>query len=441
MFSIWIIIKSLKMALSRKLGLFATTMYGVGLILGAGIYVLIGEASGLAGEGIWISFMLAAIVSVFTGLSYAELSSLYPKAAAEYVYVKNVFRNNFLAFMVGWLVLFTAIVATTAIAFGFGGYLSGFVDVPIILSAIILMIVLAIVNFIGIRESSGMNIIFTLVEAAGLVFIIYLGFVYSGEHSVEYFSTPFGFEGILAAFVLVLFAYVGFENIANISEETKNPRRTIPRAIILSIIITSVIYILVALAAINALPIEELANSSSPIADIAGKILGSDGYIILSLIALFATTNTVLIMAVAGSRILYGITDGGSFPSFFSKIHNRTKTPWVAIVTCTVISIIFAFSGDIATIASVTVFTIVIVFVAVNFSVIWLRLKEKEPHEGFRTPFSIRKVPVLPVLGVITSIIGISLIDVTAALLGLLVTVIGMTYYFVYGKNLSKNIS
>lgn len=429
------------MALSRKLGLFATTMYGVGLILGAGIYVLIGEASGLAGEGIWISFMLAAIVSVFTGLSYAELSSLYPKAAAEYVYVKNVFRNNFLAFMVGWLVLFTAIVATTAIAFGFGGYLSGFVDVPIILSAIILMIVLAIVNFIGIRESSGMNIIFTLVEAAGLVFIIYLGFVYSGEHSVEYFSTPFGFEGILAAFVLVLFAYVGFENIANISEETKNPRRTIPRAIILSIIITSVIYILVALAAINALPIEELANSSSPIADIAGKILGSDGYIILSLIALFATTNTVLIMAVAGSRILYGITDGGSFPSFFSKIHNRTKTPWVAIVTCTVISIIFAFSGDIATIASVTVFTIVIVFVAVNFSVIWLRLKEKEPHEGFRTPFSIRKVPVLPVLGVITSIIGISLIDVTAALLGLLVTVIGMTYYFVYGKNLSKNIS
>ena len=426
------------MSLSRKLGLFSTTMYGVGLILGAGIYVLIGEASGLAGEGIWISFMLAAIVSVFTGLSYAELSSLYPKAAAEYVYVKNVFRNNFLAFMVGWLVLFTAIVATTAIAFGFGGYLTGFVDVPIILSAIILMIILAIVNFIGIRESSGMNIIFTLVEAAGLVFIIYLGFVYSGDHSVDYFATPFGFEGILAAFVLVLFAYVGFENIANISEETKNPRKTIPRAIILSIIITSIIYILVALAAINAIPINELANSSSPIADIAGKILGSDGYLILSLIALFATTNTVLIMAIAGSRILYGITDGGSFPSFFRKIHNRTKTPWVAIITCTVISIAFAFSGDIATIASITVFTIVIVFVAVNFSVIWLRLKEKEPHEGFRTPLSIRKIPVLPVLGIITSIIGISLIDAIAVLLGLSVIVIGVAFYFVYRKKMPK---
>jgi len=429
------------MALSRKLGLFSTTMYGVGLILGAGIYVLIGEAAGLAGEGIWVSFVLASIVSVFTGLSYAELSSLFPKAAAEYVYVKNVFGNNFLGFIVGWLVLFTAIVATTAIAFGFGGYLSGFIDLPIIISAIILMIVLAVVNFIGIKESSGMNIVFTLVEAAGLVFIIYLGFVFSGEHTIDYFSAPFGFEGILAAFVLVLFAYIGFENIANISEETKNPRKTIPRAIILSIIITSIIYILVALAAINAIPIVELANSSSPIADIAGKVLGSDGYIILSLIALFATTNTVLIMAVAGSRILYGITDGGSFPRFFSRIHNKTKTPWVAIITCTAISIAFAFSGDIATIASITVFTIVIVFVAVNFSVIWLRLKEKEPHTGFRTPISIRKVPVLPVLGVITSIIGISLIDSNAALLGLLVAIIGVAYYFVYGKKFQKTQS
>lgn len=426
------------MALARKLGLFSTTMYGVGLILGAGIYVLIGEASGLAGEGIWISFALAAIVSVFTGLSYAELSSLYPKAAAEYVYVKNVFRNNFLGFIVGWLVLFTAIVATTAIAFGFGGYLSGFVDLPIILSAIILIIVLSIVNFIGIRESSGMNIAFTLIEAAGLVFIIYLGFVFSGDHSVDYFATPFGFEGILAAFVLVLFAYIGFENIANISEETKNPRKTIPRAIILSIVITSVIYILVALAAINAIPTEELANSPSPIADIAGKVLGSDGYIVLSLIALFATTNTVLIMAVAGSRILYGITDGGSFPRFLGRIHPRTKTPWVAIIACTAISIAFAFSGNIATIASITVFAIVVVFVAVNFSVIWLRLKEKEPHAGFRTPISIRKVPVLPVLGVITSIIGISLIDHNAALMGLLVTIIGIAYYFVYGKKIAK---
>jgi len=420
------------------MGLFHVTMYGVGLILGAGIYVLIGAATGEAGETVWISFIIAAVVSVFTGLSYAELASLYPKAAAEYVYVKNVIGNNFLAFIVGWLILFTAIVSTAAIALGFAGYLSGFVEWPIIFSAIILIIILSFVNFLGIRESSWMNVVFTLVEAGGLVFIVYLGFGFPGEHEVNYFSSPFGFEGILAAFVLVFFAYIGFENIANISEETKKPTRTIPRAIILSIMITSILYILVSVAAIKAVPWEELGSSSSPIADIAGKILGSDGYLVLSVIALFATTNTVLIMAVAGSRILYGIANAGSFPSIFSRINNRTKTPWVSIIICGAISIGFCFVGDITIVASVTVFAIVIVFVLVNFSVIWLRLKRQDLRPSFKTPVSIGIIPVLPVLGVATSIVGISLIGITAALLGVIVVAIGIAYYFAYRKKMPQ---
>ena len=152
--------------LKRHLGLFHTTMYGVGLILGAGIYALIGDAAGEAGNSVWISFVLAAVSAIFTGLSYAELSSMYPKAAAEYSFVKNAFGNNFVAFLVGWLTLFVAVISAAAIALGFGGYLTQLFQIPIVLGAILIITILTFVNYFGIRESSSMNIIFTIIESA-----------------------------------------------------------------------------------------------------------------------------------------------------------------------------------------------------------------------------------------------------------------------------------
>ena len=162
--------------LIRHMGLFHLTMYGVGLILGAGIYVLIGEAAGFAGNSMWISFLLGAIVAIFAGLSYAELSALYPKAAAEYTFVKNAFKNNFFGFIIGWLTAITSIIVAATVSLGFGGYLTQFIDLPITIGAVILIVVLSIVNFIGIKESAWANTIFALITAAGLVLIIFLGF-------------------------------------------------------------------------------------------------------------------------------------------------------------------------------------------------------------------------------------------------------------------------
>jgi APA family basic amino acid/polyamine antiporter len=275
--------------LKRHMGLFGTTMYGIGLILGAGIYVLIGQAAGIAGNVVWISFVFGAVAAVFSGLSYAELSSMFPKSAAEFLFVKNAFKNNFLAFIVGWMTLFTSVISASTVALGFGGYLTGFFGMPIVLSAVSLIALLSLINFIGIRESSWTNIIFTLIEAAGLILIIYLGFTYGGTESINYFESAAGLSGISIAFVLIFFAFIGFEDIVNIAEETKNPKKVRPRAIILSVSITAVIYILVSLAAIQVLNWKELGSSLSPLADVAKKTLGSNGQFILSIIALFAT--------------------------------------------------------------------------------------------------------------------------------------------------------
>lgn len=338
-------------------------------------------------------------VSTLSGLSYAELASMYPRSAAEYVFVKNAFRNNFLASTIGWLTIFVSIIAAATVALGFGGYLTEFANIPIIVSAILLIIGLSIVNFLGIRESSTLNIVFTLIEVAGLGIVIYLGFFSNHLQHINYLEMPFGIQGVFSGFILIFFAFIGFEDIANISEETMNPRRVIPKAIFFSILITGIIYILVSLASIRIMHWNELGQSVAPLADIAGKVLGINGIVLLSAIALFATTNTVLIVLLSGSRMLYGLSSHGSLHNVFSKIHSKTKTPWVAILTTMVASVLFVMLGNIITVANITVFLLIIVYSMVNLSVIVLRLREPNIERSFKIPFGIRNYPILPIIG------------------------------------------
>ncbi len=420
--------------LKRELGLFDVTMYGIGLILGAGIYVLIGKAAETAGNMLWLSFVIVAVIATFTGLSYAELSSMYPKAAAEYVFIKKAFNSDFLAFIVGWLIVFTTTISASTISLGFAGYLSGLSGLPISLTAPLLIIGLSLVNFYGIQESSWMNILFTLVEVSGLVIIIYLGFTF-GVHNPEiYLENPFGFTGILAAIPLIFFAYIGFEHIANVAEETKNPTRVVPRAVILSISATAVLYVLVSLAAVSILDWSALGLSLSPLADVAGSVLGSNGYLLLSVIALFATTNTVLISLIAGSRILYGMAEQHSLPLFLSRVHSKRRTPWLSVIAVMIIALALLLIENMVTIAEITVFTIVVTFTFVNLSLIWLRYKEPNAERPFKVPVNIGKFPVLPFLGVITSIAGITQFDIYVVSVGLSVIGLAALFFLVYSR-------
>ena len=415
--------------LKRRMGLFQLTMYGVGLILGAGIYVLIGEAVGFAGESVWIAFVLGSIVALFAGLSYAELSALFPKAAAEYVFIKNAFKSNFFAFVIGWLTAITSIITAATVALGFGGYFAEFFKVPIIISAIGLLGILSLVNFIGIRESAWTNTIFTIIEAGGLIFIIIIGFTVLNPEPVNYTDSPSGFTGIAIAFVLIFFAFIGFEDMANVAEEVKNPKKTIPRAIILSVLISGILYILVSLAVVRVINWEELATSSAPMAMVAERGLGSEAHIILSSIALFAITNTVLITLVAGSRIFYGMAREKVFPSLLEKIHFKTKTPWVAVLVILITSVGFTFIGDIVIVANITVFAIVITFASVNLAVIVLRYTEPDIERKFKVPLSVGKFPILPLFGLGISVYMALQFEIEIILIGLAIIISGAIFY------------
>ena len=420
--------------LKRGMGLFHLTMYGVGLILGAGIYVLIGEAAGFAGDSVWIAFVLGSIVALFAGLSYAELSSMFPKAAAEYTFVKNAFKNNFFAFIIGWLTAITSMITAATVALGFGGYFSEFLNIPIVVSAIALIGILSIVNFMGIKESSWTNTVFTIIEAAGLILIIIIGFTISEPEPVNYFESPTGFSGIVIAFVLIFFAFIGFEDIANIAEEVRNPKKVIPRAIILAVMISGIIYVLVSLAVVRVINWEDLSSSAAPLADVAKRGLGVQGHIIFSGIALFAITNTVLITLVAGSRMIYGMAREKSFPHILAKVHSKTKTPWLAIIVIMLTAIGFSIIGDIVIVANITVFAVIITFGAVNLSVIVLRYTESDIERKFRIPINIGKFPVLPMVGLGISAYMAIQFQIQVVLVGLVIIGIGAIFYILYEK-------
>ncbi len=417
------------------MGLFQLTMYGTGLILGAGIYVLIGEATGLAGNSVWLSFLLGGIVAIFAGLSYAELTALFPRAAAEYIFVKKAFKSNFIAFIIGWLTVVTSMITAATVSLGFGGYVSQFLDVHITISAIVLLGALSFVNFIGIRESAWMNAVFALITIGGLVLIIALGVTFVPSEPIDYLAMPFGVSGLIMAFVLIFFAFIGFEDMANVSEEVKKPGRNMPRGIILSVIITSAIYVLVSLAAIRILNWEILAASAAPLADVAERALGTSGKITLSAIALFATASTVLITLVAGARILYGMARDGSLPSLLSKVHSKKKTPWVAVIGILVTGIAFSFIGDIVIVANIVVFAVVVTYAMINLAVILLRYVEPDLVRPFRVPVNIGRFPILPLISLAITVYMAFQFDLEIILVGLGIIGTGVVFYFFQRKH------
>jgi len=420
--------------LKRHMGLFHLTMYGVGLILGAGIYVLIGEATAFAGNSVWISFLFGIIIAMFAGLSYAELIALFPKAAAEYTFVKHAFKNNFIAFIIGWLTAITSMITAATVSLGFGGYLAQFVNLPITISAVLLIGGLSLVNFIGIKESTWANTIFAIVTAGGLVLIIFLGMTYETTEPIDYFEMPHGTTGIILAFVLIFFAFIGFEDMANVAEEVKKPKKTIPRAIILSVVITGVIYILVSLSVVRVINWEELGQSAAPLAAIAERSLGIQGSIALSAIALFATASTVLITLVAGSRILYGMAHNKSLPLSLGKIHSKTKTPWIAVIGILITSIAFTLIGDIVIVANITVFAVVITFAMINLAVIVLRYTEPNLERSFRVPANIGRFPLLPLFGFGVTIYMAIQFEMEVMLVGFAIMAAGALFYVIFNR-------
>jgi APA family basic amino acid/polyamine antiporter len=416
-----------KVELKRELGLLEVTLSGIGIILGAGIYALIGKAAALAGNSVWLSFAIASLIAIFTGLSYAELSSMFPKASAEHEYVRNAFGKK-LAFVIGWLIILSGVIGAATVALGFGGYFNAFFKVPVIPSAIVLIVALSFLLFYGIKETARFVIIATLIETAGLVIVIFIGLPYLGK--VDYFEMPYGWTGVFQASALVFFAYTGFEGIVKLSEETKSPEKTIPKGLMLAIIVSIFLYITVAVSAVSVMGWERLSTSDAPFADLAFLAFGNNAFILLTAIALFATANTVLMMMLGSSRIIYGMADSMTLPAILASVHRSRRTPWTAILVTMAVSILFIFAGDIAFVANVDNFTLFVTFFIINAALIFLRYKEPGMNRPFRVPLNAGRLALLPFLGILSCVFMLAQLEGKVILTGGLLVVLGWIVSF-----------
>lgn len=389
--------------LKRTLGLTECIFFGVGSILGAGIYTLIGKVAGMSGTFIWLTFLIAAVSALFTAFSYAELSAAFPKAGGEYEYAKKAFGKKTGVFL-GITISLNGIISGATVAIGFAGYLLELTGVGLLLGAMGIILLVYGVNAIGIRGSSVVNIIFTIIEAGGLFFVMYAAFPYIGK--LDYMEPPpDGYNGILAASALAFFAYIGFEEIVKLAEETENPERNIPRALFSASAIVVVIYILVAVCAVSVIPFQELGESNSPLADVIGKDYGQTGVLIISVIALFATSNTILSNMLGSSRVLLNISKETKALKLLSYVSPKRKAPIAALTLILLVMAGFALIGNIETIARIATVFIFITFIVVNLSVIVLRVREKELARPYRIPLNFKNIPLMSVLGILTTLV------------------------------------
>lgn len=424
-----------KQQLSHSLNLVQLMFYGIGSMVGAGIYSVIGVAAGEAGTGLWISFVLAGIAAFFTVLSYAELSSMLPKAGAEYQFLKTAFPQwKLFSFMAGYLIALNAAATSATVSLAFAGYLNVFTQTPHFATAFALLAFCTAVNIAGIRQSTWVSMALICIEIAGLLLMVWSG-VESGQmgKAFEEREDWGNVAGIFSATALIFFIYIGFEDVANLSEETKDPTKNVPRALIFSSLLTSALYILVAFSVIALASPEMLAESASPLSDAAGSVVPWRGQA-LGVAALFATASTALISLISISRMLFGMARDGDMPAPLARTSGACRAPWVAALVLFGAACLFLPLGEIKIIASVSSFGVLLVFTGVQAAVIALRFRMPEQDRPFRIPFTAGKVPLVPAIGICLTLALLTQFEPVVYLVGAAAVALGIVVYTFYKK-------
>jgi APA family basic amino acid/polyamine antiporter len=390
------------MPLKPVLGPIQLLFYSIGVIVGAGIYSVIGAAVGLAQNGLWLSFALGAGVALLTAASYAEMATAYPEAGAEYIYVRRAWpKAEWLSFGVGVLMLIGNAAASATVAIAFGGYLREFVDVPPGWSGLVLLVACTALNIWGLRESGAVNIVFTSVEIGGLLLVIVAGIVHEAALPPPKTETE---PAIMAAAALLFFVYLGFEGVANLAEEVRRPGRNLPLALFASIAITTALYILVAFAIVKLASPAELAASEAPLAAAIRSVWPGSGNV-LGAIALFATANTVLFTLISTSRLAFSMARDGELHRMFTGLLGRRQTPWLAAILSLAMAAVLLPVGSVRILAEISSFAALVAFVAVNVVLIALRYKRPHLPRPFRVPGAIGRIPVLPMAAIVSILV------------------------------------
>jgi len=366
-------------SLNRVISLPLLVFYGVGTILGAGIYSLTGKITGISGIYAPVSFILSALIAAFVAFSYAELSSRYPKSAGEAVFVDHAFGQAWLTALTGWGIVFTGIASSGVMAHGFYGYLNEFINLPNSISIFFYVIFITVIAILGISLSVNVVVLITLLEITGIAIILYVSFddLLTLPSRWHEFIPPFSWEvwqSIIFGAFIAFYAFIGFEDMVNIAEEVIKPEKNLPTGIIIALVITTLLYALVSIASVLTLPIDKLANHSAPFA----LIIKENSQIpvsIISLISLVAILNGALVQIVMGSRVLYGMAEKGVAPCFFKKINSKTRTPIIATLFFSVLLFTFAVLFPIVMLAKITSFVILIIFAMVSLSLCVIKLR------------------------------------------------------------------
>lgn len=369
-------------ALKRNLSLVHATLYGLGVTIGAGIYVLIGAAAARAGMYAPVAFVIAAVLMALSAASFAELAGRMPVAAGEAAYVRHAFRWPGLARIAGLLVVAIAIVSAAAISVGCAGYIAGLIPLsePVLVAAVVLG--MGAIAAWGVKASVSFAGAMTIIEIGGLLLLIVAGAA-SGSDLVTRLPEavpPLGdtsvLVGIMATAMLAVFAFIGFEGIANIAEEVRDPQSTLPRAIFLTLVISTALYVCVVWVALIAVPHQELAQSRAPLALVFERLTGISPHT-MSLIAIVATINGIIVQIIMSSRVLYGLAQQGDLPARFGSVHEITRTPVFATAVTTALVLMFALLLPLHHLADLTSRLTLVVFALVNLSLI--RIKARTP--------------------------------------------------------------
>lgn len=421
--------------LHRHIGLFALVVYGVGDILGAGIYALIGKAAGEMGNAIWMAFLASMIAAGLTGLSYASLGSRYPRAGGASFFTHHAFKNNFLAYVIGLAALSSGVTSMAAGSRAFAGYFTTLVSaVPVDLVVVAFCFVVAGVVIRGIRESMWMNMLCTGIELGGLLLVIAVGAKFLGTinyTSAVTVSNPAGdlsISLILSGAVLTFYSFVGFEDIINVSEEVKNPESNMPKGILLAVLIASIIYITISLVAVSVIPAAELAASSAPLVDVVKRAAPWFPPIAFAFIAMFAVANTALLNFIMGSRLIYGMANQGLMPKVLAKV-SRTRTPYIASLAVLGFMLVLALTGNIASLARATSVLLLICFMTVNAALLVLKHRKGEPKGRFEIP------SIVPLLGALVCAVMLSYAKLEELRVAGAILVVIVVLYFVIKPN------
>lgn len=399
--------------LKRTLSLWQLTLYGVGTILGAGIYVLIGEVASVAGLWAPLSFLIAAMLAALTGLSFAELSSRFPFSAGEAVYVDRAFSQPRLSMVVGLLVVLTGVVSSATLVNGFSGYLREFVTLADLVVVPMACCVLGTLAAWGIAESVRVAAIITIAEVIGLIAVIIVALpgAIAGDSLVASPASLNGtgaalsiWLGVLSGAGIAFYAFIGFEDMVNVAEEVKSVRRVMPRAIVITLIITALLYLVVATVVVRAMPVAQLTTTQAPLAAVFANATGSSS--VISIIALFAVINGALIQMVMAARVLYGEAQQGWVPHVLGKVNPKTQTPVVATLLVVMLVMVFALWLPLGTLARLTSLIILVIFAVVNLALV--RIKTRNNGSQSEVPFY--QVPIcVPIAGAAASTVFVAI--------------------------------